>query len=368
MVIFVSTSCRVSTPPRVLQVTSHCCSTGIRILEEDGYLRGSDAVSTTIVGPVVADNLASMNFIPGLGVPLTRFPLHLIGHSRGGSLVCEIAKRLGEKSIMVDQLTLLDPHPLNADGFEDLVEVTDGAAKNGAYENVTFVDAYYQTVGNGLTIPDGTFVLGSFFRGLNLNAIDSGGYDNPHSNVHLWYHGTMEVVFPVTSDGSASIDTSMRSSWYGAIEEQGAHTGYLYSLRGGGNRREIFTPVNQISDAPVLGLNGTWGQALGVVSATNRTGLIRNTERRANIIELELQGLPTTSVSSFNLGGPVSILARNEGGGNLKAALVYSFNGGGTCRLTVFADHDENSLNGWVGDVQFNLEATGDIPQKMILN
>jgi pimeloyl-ACP methyl ester carboxylesterase len=324
-----------------------------------------DATSTKLVGPVVANNLVAADFIPGLGVPITRFPIHLIGHSRGGSLVCEIAKRLGERNIVVDHLTLLDPHPVNNDGFDDPIDPIDGTAKQGVYENVLFADAYYQTRGNNLTVPNGTFVSGSFIRWLDQSGITAGGYDNPHSNVHLWYHGTLAVLFPFTTDGTESINAATRSAWYAPVEEQGEHAGYLYSLRGGGNRREVFAAVNQFSGVPRHGLNGFWSTALAIPAANNRSAVTHTTEQRANVLEFNLRGLPNGAVSSFSLGAPLQILATNVGSGLLQAKLSYTFNGAGTCVLKVFADTDENTLNGWAKETQFSLTATGNTPRSL---
>lgn len=56
------------------------------------------AENTTVMGPIVAEQLLSPNLLSGFPGSITRLPLHLVGFSRGGSLVCEIAKRLGGTS------------------------------------------------------------------------------------------------------------------------------------------------------------------------------------------------------------------------------------------------------------------------------
>src|SRR5689334_20966599 len=40
-------------------------------------------------------------------------PVHLIGHSRGASLNTELARKLAERGIWVDDFTTLDPHPVD---------------------------------------------------------------------------------------------------------------------------------------------------------------------------------------------------------------------------------------------------------------
>ena len=56
-----------------------------------------------------------LNAIPNRGIakPLAETPIHLIGHSRGGSMVTALATSLGAQGIWVDQLTLLDPYPFS---------------------------------------------------------------------------------------------------------------------------------------------------------------------------------------------------------------------------------------------------------------
>jgi len=189
------------------------------------------AENTTAIGPIVAEQLLLPNLLPGFPGSITRLPLHLVGFSRGGSLVCEIAKRLGEHQVVVDHLTLIDPHASNNDGFVDPLPMVDGTAASGVYENVLFADCIYQTV----FFPIGSSARGAYVRSLTGWGLDGWGQHLlPHDDAHLWYHGTVEVAFPVTSDGTASLNAEARSRWYAPVEDQGRRAGYHYSLRAGG--------------------------------------------------------------------------------------------------------------------------------------
>ena len=71
--------------------------------------------STTQVAAAVADYLLATRIA---GKTWLDVPLHLIGHSRGASLVAALAKDLGEAGVWVDKVTYLDPYPIDGDyGF-----------------------------------------------------------------------------------------------------------------------------------------------------------------------------------------------------------------------------------------------------------
>ncbi|MGI8436529.1 MAG: hypothetical protein ACR2NX_06435 [Chthoniobacterales bacterium] len=69
--------------------------------------------STTTIATAAVSALLSTTLIPEMnGRPLAELPLHLVGHSRGGSVITEIARLMGAQGIWVDQVTTLDPRPV----------------------------------------------------------------------------------------------------------------------------------------------------------------------------------------------------------------------------------------------------------------
>jgi hypothetical protein len=134
----------------------------------------------------VAEALVFVLTMPGYlaelgGHPLVDFPIHLVGHSRGGSVVCESARLLGERGIWVDHLTTLDPHPIE-------FPYGDGPAR--VYANVLFADNYYQQLD---FFTYGEEVAGAYNR--ELTSLP-GAYAKNHSNVHVWYHATADLAVP----------------------------------------------------------------------------------------------------------------------------------------------------------------------------
>jgi len=202
---------------------------------------------------------------------LSQLPIHLIGHSRGGGMIYEIARLLGLKGIEVEQLTSLDPHPLTEDDPQPATgtPIIDTPIK--VYENILFVDNYYQEIEE----PTGEYVEGAFNR---LWTSLPGGYHNEsgytytigtktydfsdHLNIILMYHGTIDLSTPC-SNTEATMTETERTDWFNTYENEGANEGFYYSSDIRGNRKSTDTPVagsDQIIDGyhndTLLGGNG----------------------------------------------------------------------------------------------------------------
>ncbi|MBI3850748.1 MAG: hypothetical protein HY298_10820 [Verrucomicrobia bacterium] len=234
--------------------------------------------STSDIADNVVPKLLITNFIPELGGrALVEFPIHLIGHSRGGPLVTQLSKLLGNKGVWVDHITTLDPHPVSQYGDPDV----------HVFANVFFADNYWQTNADG-SCPNGQSVDGAYNRYLmNLQ----NGYDCNHSDVHFWYHGTIDWQdTPITVDG-ATITSAERGVWWTSYESQGRNAGFYYSLIGGGNRLSTNEPAGSGNGRTQDGLNQMWN--FGVGTSSNRTALASNNATWPNLIKFDFETVRT---------------------------------------------------------------------------
>jgi len=296
-------------------------------------LADGSSFNTYQIASVLDAALLSTNFISELnGHALCELPIHLIGHSRGGSLMCETSRLLGTNGVWIDHLTTLDPHPLNNDGFGlDFLSgntATDAPCKT--YQNVLFHDNCWENID---LFVRGESVAGAYVRQLyNL----SGGYQNngdpyyPHSNAHLWYHGTIDFNTPA-SDTEATITSVERTNWWVPYEDYGSYAGvfagFYYSLIGGGNRMSTDEPVGQGYPAIVDGYNQYWDLGAGILNP-NRTALSANNGTWPDIIKFNITG--TNVVVQSNL---------------ISAKLFYQYGGSSNLTAQIYFDRDFNPYN-----------------------
>jgi hypothetical protein len=293
--------------------------------------------STYQVASAVAPLLLDSTLISELqGHAVAELPIHLIGHSRGGSLISELSWQLGTRGIWVDHLTTLDPHPLNGANFPldwTLYSTVDAPANT--YENVLFHDNYFQNIGVALGQP----VSGAYVRQLtNL----MGGYEpsalvdvsSSHSDVHLWYHGTLDFRIPATDWMSlpifgATLGVAERQGWWPPAEGYGVYAGFYYSRMGGGNRLSTNQPAGAGTSRISDGYNQNWTFGAGL--ANNRVLLGENTFDWPNIIDFKLAG---TNLLAFGQSNSVSVY------------LQKSQHAGFSQTLGIFLDDDFNPWNG----------------------
>ena len=210
-----------------------------------GSILGGHHRSTVDVCAAVANELTNPAYFPDINEPLADLPLHLIGHSRGGSLVSEIARDLGTQGVWVDQVTTLDSHPVNGTHTIDQYYGSFGDATTQFSQNTVFFDNYYETSSDLLT-PTGDYVPGALNDPQNANPNDFAAGGDPtqfaallqtgtgqytgiaadHYNVHLWYAGT------ISTNATDGIYTPP-ASWY-TSSQLGRQTGFYYSLIDGG--------------------------------------------------------------------------------------------------------------------------------------
>lgn len=265
---------------------------------------------------------------------LAELPIHLIGHSRGGGLVCELARLLGERGVVVDHLTPLDPHPLTAGDTQPVLPPTPIIDTPAAiYQNVVFADVYYQTASS----PVGQYVTGAYNR--RWTTALAGGYHNntppydtyaDHRNVLLMYQGSVNSANPLYN-GEASMGATERAAWFNAYEVTGTNTGFIYSrMVGAGARTSTNTPVAS-SDAVRAGLNNAPAFGGGGV----RSNLTWSAAVWPNVARLDV----LTNGASVGSGTCQITIGSIQ---QLRYAYLNYSNG---CTVTLHVDTDRNPYN-----------------------
>jgi len=189
-----------------------------------------------------------------------RGPIHLIGHSRGGSLIMALAKLLGTRGIWVDHQTTLDRHPTV------MGTLTWDFAGSVVGSNVVFADDYFS---DGIDrAPQGyptegaakfdlsAFVDGTVSGGSSCSPLFGSVFVRAHTQVHAYYHGTVDAWATCDGDG-----TPIEPSWYAGLNQPSkAHTGFAYARKMGG------TDLSSVP-WPGTGTNAAFGSGLLAGSA-----------------------------------------------------------------------------------------------------
>jgi hypothetical protein len=202
---------------------------GDLIIKLDWSSVSDGSYSTTDVAAVVAKFM--LTYDAG-GYTLASLPMHLIGHSRGASLVTAMSQDFGKAGIWVDQQTDLDSHPV--DGTMDPYGATFGDHSMTTYDNVIYADSYWRTDGDNTNDDfDGEPVDGAHNLDLN-NIVQTDFVSSAHMSVPAYYDGTINASR--VSDG----DVPIESAWYGdgsdASRPARDQTGFYYTSIFGGLR------------------------------------------------------------------------------------------------------------------------------------
>ena len=220
--------------PKTGSETFDAASTGETVVTVDWSDLSAGEFPTQSFAQGLANTLLATYPMIGISAPLATVPIHLIGHSRGASLMGALAEDLGQVGIWVDQLTLLDTHPLTIptdwgnNGLGPDFSITN---------NVVFADSYWRSDNLNLLEPldwDGEPVSGAHDVPLSEDILDDwGAYYNEHSDVHLWYQGTIDTESDIISDGDAEVGAA---GWYNGTMGPRDEIGYNYSRVVGGDR------------------------------------------------------------------------------------------------------------------------------------
>lgn len=203
---------------------------------------------TTEIAEAVADFMLAKQ---SDGHTLVEREIALAGGSRGASVVSNLAAELGERGVWVDQVTYLDPVPVDIPIFGDgPMRVT---------ENIVFADNYWREDNNIATI-DGQPVDGAH----NVNLGSTVGQVNdgdPHVGVAAYYIATIDPDIPLVSPA--------RAEWFAGNNPDRDEVGFAWSRIAGGSRP---------SDGVAAAFGGT----------ADRDGVSESGSQWANVREVSL--------------------------------------------------------------------------------
>jgi hypothetical protein len=316
----------------------------------------SNHLTTGITAQSVAAAIAPKIYQSQNGQPaLSELPIHLIGHSRGGGMVFEIARLLGLQGIEVEQVTALDPHPLTSSDPQGVAPpIGPGQTIDTPiqiYENILFADNYYQNI----TYPIGQYLAGAYNRlwtylpggyhnetGYTYNILGTNYNFSDHLNIILAYHGTIDLATPVTN-GEATMNITERA-WFGTYENGGQNAGFVYSRNIAGNRKSTDTPSS--GDTVVDGYNN----AANLGGSGARQTLTWTNAVWPNIISITgtMNMDPLIVGNSYSVGGADQIILH----------MPYRSYANNTT-INIYLDNDRNPYNGAFLQTNDSYSSTG---------
>ena len=155
-----------------------------------------------------------------------------------------------------------------------------------------------------------------------------GGYSSAHSDVHFWYHGTIDFNSPITVDG-ATLSSTDRQNWWVAAEQRGTNAGFRLSLIGGGDRLSSAEPAGPGTGRISDGFNKVWDLGGGV--DPNRSTLPVNGGAWPNLIRLW-----HNATNPVPAGSPFGYWLQQQSGSNQVSAVDFK----------LWLDQDANPYDG----------------------
>jgi hypothetical protein len=203
----------------------------------------------SIVGRAVVDYLLADASVTGHR--LVEQELAMVGPSRGGPVISEIAGNLARRGVWVDHLVFLDPVPIPF--FDPDLVLTD---------NVIFADDYWRDDGNLLNEDfDGRPIDGA--HNAELTVVQEHHTIGAHPSVAAYYLATIDPNMPLVAPA--------RSEWFTSPWPARNETGFAFSRIAGGQR-------------PADGVARSHG------GTGSRVAVKRNSTQWANVDDLRLLG------------------------------------------------------------------------------
>ena len=265
--------------------------------------------------PLPLDGITVADLSHALAGPFCTQQLHLLGPSRGASIMSNLAASLGRSGVWVDHVTYIDPVPVSIN-IPGIGEVADGPMR--VTQNVIFADDYWRSDNNITTGFDGQPVRGAY--NVELTMVQQENAGDPHVGAGAYYIATIDPNEPIVSPAM--------SSWFQGTKQRPARdqTGYRFSRIVGGGRSRA-------------GISKEFG------GPARRDAVKQRGAQWANIDAVKVVG----SRRQFTLGDRFNV--------------SFRFNDSDSAsNVTLAIDDDRNPYNGWSATIARRKYDASDTP------